>query len=266
MKNYLFTFFLLALCLAGFTQSEKFQIAERQTPVTKAEKLQNAVYITDLSPILWSSLDIPRGERYFLDHRRINESPQPLNYIYPQEKYKQVIEYVSVEISAMADGKVLKSKSSSDKLSAEQKAILNNSKLGSIITVKVKYKYKDQKPDDFGARNNVVEGTCQVLIVPDTEAEFPGGLKQLSEYLADKVIKKSAEKNAGEILRRATVSLTIDENGQIADAKIVAATANAEIDQLLLQALYKMPKWKPATNSRGEKVKQELTIPFSFGC
>ena len=48
------------------------------------------------------------------------------------------------------------------------------------------------------------------------------------------------------------------EEGKIADATISKSSGDAATDKLLLKAITKMPKWKPAQTTDGTKVTQEF--------
>jgi len=267
MKNCIAIQLLFLFCLTGASQGFKFELPERQIPVVNKEKLNEVKLVTDLTPLLWKNMALPMNEAYFLEHRRINEFPQPVGYLYPQEKYKLVIDYVSVEITATVNGKRLSAKSTSEQLTTEQKSILNTVDLGTDIRVATKFKYKDQGMDNFGLRNNIIEGVSYVTVVPETEAQFPGGWKQLSNYFEGNVIGTISDKRTYDIVLQAAVKFTINEEGKVTDVKITQTSSYAKIDQLILDAVNNMPKWNPAVNSKGEKIKQEINIPFSNrGC
>ena len=266
MKNSLLHLFICLLCGSTFAQSGKYEVPERQTPTYTKAKAAAATSITDISNLIWENMDMPSAERFYLQHRRIDEFPQPPKYVYPEKRYAEILDYVSVEIAAVRDGKPVSAKSSSDKLTAEQKEILASAALGSDVTVKIKYKYKDQKEDALGPRNKTVEGVSTVTLVPEKEAEFPGGFKQLSNYFVANVINKASDKKAVEKFQFAAVKFTVNETGQVTDAQITRYSSDAQINKLLIDALSKMPTWKPAENGKGEKVKQEFSIPFNVGC
>lgn len=268
MKTPITTFIFLLLFTAGYSQSNRFNLADNLNPKVKQQSLDKAVFIHDLSPYIWSKLSLPSNDRYGLNQRRINTflQPQPENYLYPQQDYKLIIEVVYTQISVTVQGKTRVAKSTSDKLSAEQKDILKQADMGSDIDLKLRYKYKNQTPDNFGSRDKIAEGSVQLTMVPDTEAEFPGGFKQLSAYFENNVINKIADKNVSEKIFNATIRFTINADGQVQRPEVVRTSTSARIDQLLLEAMGKMPKWKPSVNANGTKVKQEFTIPFSSGC
>jgi TonB family protein len=169
-----------------------------------------------------------------------------------------ITDYVSMEISAIHSGKLMKAKSPNDVLSAEQKNILNTADIGTYIFVDVNYKYEN------AATHNMDNHTMHtwVRVAPEIEAEYTGGLSAMKEYLKENGIDKISEKGFG-IFQQALISFTVDPNGNIAGAEISQTSGDAETDKVLLEAIGKMPKWKPAENSKGIKVKQEFE--FSVG-
>lgn len=173
---------------------------------------------------------------------------------------------VFTEISVSINGKTAVAKSSSDKLTTSQKNILNTADLGANINVTIKYKYKDQTNDIWGSRNKIIKGATVVTIVPATEAEYPGGWKELSVYFSGNVFKKISEKNISDKLQLATIKFTINEEGKVMNATIAQTSTDKTIDKLLLEAMNGMPNWKPAVNSKGERVKQEISILLGGGC
>ena len=267
MKNILISFLLFALSTTGFSQGGKYEYFGRLNPCVKKEKLADIKFVTDLSPVMWHLLVVPYKERIELDEQRKINYPLGF-YVYPQGGYNLIVDYVSVEISTFQNGKIYTSKSTSDVLTAEQKKIINSADLGSDITVKIMYKHKSCGSEKHLADNEIIEGTLAVTVVPETEAEFPDGYKGITNYLMENVINKISTRGSAGKLGEAIVKFTINEDGQVVDAKLSKTTPNEKIDKILLDAFTKMPKWKPAKNSKGIKVKQEFNISFGnvYGC
>lgn len=265
MKTFIYTFCLILAGATAWAQPIKLELTARQTPTVKLERIKDAKYITDLSSGIWEQLDLISKERYFLNERRPVVSPQPEKSNYPQERYREVLDYVDVEISVTTNGKKLVASSSSELLSAEQKSLLTSLALGSVFDLKIKYKYKDTRKDEFGPHDYVVTGNTTLTVVPETEAAYPGGFKNLSEYFIEKVLNKTTAKNSFDLLRKATVIFTVDENGKVMNPKLTSASGNAQLDNLIIDAISHMPNWAPAQNSQGVKVKQEVYIPFNSG-
>jgi TonB family protein len=154
----------------------------------------------------------------------------------------------------------MKAVSPNDALSTEQKNILNTVDPGTGITINVTYKSKNAVTD------NIVNSTMSVsmMIVPEIEAEYIGGYQQLKKYLKENVISKISEAKTWQLQdANAIVLFTVDEDGEIVNTKISKTSGDAKTDKLLVDAINKMPKWKPAENSKGIKVKQEFE--FSVG-
>ena len=137
--------------------------------------------------------------------------------------------------------------------------------MGSDINIKVVFKTKKQGGGNTGVDSKPIEGTVAVTVVPETEAEYPGGFKQITGYLRANVFNKISGATASEKIQQAIVKFTVNENGEILEAKISKTSTDPTIDNLILNAINKMPKWKPAENANGIKVKQEMTIPFGSG-
>lgn len=178
--------------------------------------------------------------------------------------------YVSVEIEATCNGKSQKAMGKNDALSPEQKNILSRTDLGSDVVIKVKYIYND--PVTHAIENNVMR--VSFTIVPEIEAGYQGGRAQLTKYLKTKGIQNMPGSSFNPNLigprllpQYTAVRFTINPAGQVEQARIFHASLDPKRDLLLLDAIRQMPKWKPAENSKGEKVKQdfELLLGNGFG-
>ena len=128
------------------------------------------------------------------------------------------------------------------------------------------YKYKDRTKDSFGPRDEAVETEASITVLPKQSAEFSGGEQKLSAYFGTQVVDKLSSEWDRKKLERAVVVFTVSETGAVSNAAVTTSSGDKQIDSLLLEALKAMPAWKPAVNSGGVKVKQEVVIPFGEGC
>lgn len=263
MKNYLITTLLLLLVIPAVAQNTRYDYAGRLTPVVKKEKLSTAKYLSDLSPKFWLYMSLPEEDHQELEFRRKTEYALGCR-IYPKDGYKQIITYVSVEISVPSQGLFFTATSINDELTADQKRILKAANLGADISIKVKFKYKNQK--NRQSANKVIEATGRMTIVPETEAEFPGGLEQLSNYWQSTIFSEKTSKEAANKIQQATIKFTVNEAGKVIEARIVNTSSDKYLDKLILNAILGMPVWKPAKNAKGLKVKQEFNLPLGVGC
>lgn len=168
--------------------------------------------------------------------------------------------YVSVEVLGTCDGKSVKAVGLDEKLTKEQTKILNTIDLASDIIINVKYMY-----NDFGrnkTENN--EMHVEMTIVPEVEAEFIGGQKQLINYLKQNSYNKLPTKKADDF-KGAVIKFTINEGGDVINAKTTQKWGDIKTDQLLLDLINNMPAWKPAVNADGVKVKQDFVFSVGTG-
>ena len=236
MKKSLILLLSLLYFAEGFTQNPKREFPARMWPLVKKEKVNEARLMSEIIPD------------------------------YPQEYYSKILNYVSVDITAMCDGKMITSKSKSDVLTDEQKNMLVNADLGMDVIIEIKFQYKDPANDICGGGGKIKSMNMGVTVVPETEAEYPGGFKQIPIDLAKNVISKISDTITSEKVRLAIVTFAVNEQGKIVNAKITKSSTSDEVDKLLLEAASNMQNWIPAQNSKGIKVKQEFCVRFRSGC
>jgi len=225
MKNTITTLLFFLAFITGYSQNLGYQVhGNYSRPITK-EKLSAALTMNDISPGYPSSW---------------------------------ITNYISAEVSATINGKVMKGLGKNDILSPEQKNILHQAELGTDVVVDIQYRYPNSVTNNMDLRGMHFE----VTVVPEIEAEFIGGQAQLTQYLKENAINKISEADSKQ-MKQAIVSFTINEKGSIANAQISTTSGDPEIDKLLLKAITKMPKWKPAENAMCIKVKQDFQ--FSVG-
>lgn len=266
MKNKIVFSLLLLIVLKGVSQPSKFEYFGRLNPSVKKEKLSEIQFVTDLSPVLWHLLVLPNKDRIELDEQR--KLNYPLGFFaYPQGGYNTIVDYVSVTISTKHNGVMETSTAGNEELSPEQKSNIKRADLGSDISVVIQYKYKKQLGKNIAA-DKVIEGNLNITVVPETEAEFPGGNKQFTNYLNTAIFDKVSEKIAFRYLPQSVVKFVVDEKGKVGQVKMLRSSMDAKTDLQVIDAITKMPDWKPAKNSKGKNVGQEFTIPLGMpgGC
>lgn len=257
-KSNVLTLFLFLIILPGFSQSFGDASNARSNPIVKQEKLNDVELITDLSAHLWESMILPNKDRIAIDeHRKMSYALG--YYVYPQGGYNTVIDYVYVVISAKSKGIVLTAESSSEKLSDEQKRIIQSAGVGADIGINIRFRHNDLYKSNL-AEGDVITGWTTVTIVPETEAEFPGGYAAAANYVSKNVIKKMSVKEP-----QVTVSFTVNEEGKVIGPRMVGMSKDLKAEQLLKDAVLKMPTWKSAKNAKGIKVKQEFSFQYGGG-
>lgn len=238
MKQVLLPFLLSFLFVSGFSQSGADYYDWMIHGKIKKEKLNEAKLMFDIIPN------------------------------FPQNYYSKLIDYVSVEISVCNGGKNLTAISKNEVLTPEQKNILNNADFGTDINVSIKFSYKDPANDAYGGGGKIKEiKPLGVTVVPETEAEFPGGNNSALQYFRNILITNNSDSATIQKINFTKLDITVNEAGEITNAKIFRSSGDQNIDKLFLEAARNMPRWKPAQDAKGTKVKQEIKISLkNTGC
>lgn len=101
------------------------------------------------------------------------------------------------------------------------------------------------------------------LKFPETPAEYPGGIIELSRFISKNVTLPNEIAGAGCIT--IYVKFTINSEGFVSDASILKGARDCpQCDEEVLRVIKLMPKWKPAT-SKGKAVANTWTLPVRFG-
>ncbi len=232
MKKSFLSLALLLLFISGYAQELKFNVHGKYTRAVHKETLSSAKTVADLI------------------------SGYPANWISA---------YSSVELIGTSGGKNTKLTSTDDLLTNEQHLLLSSADLCSDIVINIKYKYNNGLSGKV--ENNQIHVT--LTLIPDVEAEFSGGADEMNAFIKQNAISKIPEATSKKITG-AIFKFTVTENGEIANVQVTRSCGDADTDKLLLETLSNMPKWKPAENADGTKVKQDFEFSLngarSGGC
>lgn len=238
MKKSFITSLLLLLCLAGFSQVASapqnwdYEIRGKHNNSIKRDKLANAKTMSDIM------------------------ANYPVLWI---------TSYKSVELSVTCNGKTIKTYSENEVLTEEQKSLLSMADISTDIVININYNCKNAVTDKIESSKMHYVTT----VVPEVEAEYISGAEALKQYLKENAIDIISAKKSNETIR-ALVKFVVSEDGKITNIELTKTSGNQDYDKLLVETLTKMPKWKPAANAKGEKVKQSfefsLNSPNVGGC
>lgn len=169
-------------------------------------------------------------------------------------KTSWIQEYKSVEITTTHQGQLQTSIGPSDVLTQAQKDQLNRADAGTEISVVVRY-----MPKNTLQHNDIQVFDFNFSVNPDREASFVGGSAALTQYLQEAAIRHipSTQFQGFDL---AAVKFTVSETGEILAPSIFQTTQSEEIDQAIMDAILKMPTWKPATYANGTTVPQEFAL------
>jgi hypothetical protein len=230
MKKIIPILLSLSFALSGSSQNFYYEIVGKYQIPVKKEKLIKATLLRD-----------------------INEG-------YPSA---WVTDYISTELTATNAGMVRKATGKNENLSPEQKELLRSADLNTDLDIAVKYK----KQDNFTHKWLEKEIHYQVTVLAETQAEFMGGASKINEYLMKNGIEKLHNPQDTAKFPTTKVEFVVNEIGEISDIKLLKPSANDTVNSFLLQLIAKMPKWKPASDSKGVNLKQHFVLVVgSSGC
>jgi TonB family protein len=190
------------------------------------------------------------------------EKARSMSDLIPYYPSGWISDYISVEIMATINGTPMMAAGINDKLSTEQKHILSAADPGTDVVLNISFRYNNSVTDitDVGKMHYIA------TLVPEIEAKYPGGNQQLDQYLKENAISKISETSSKQF-QEILLGFTVNEDGKVANARIFKTSGDPKIDDLLIEAINKMPEWRPAEDSNGLKVKQEFEFSVgSAGC
>lgn len=209
------------------------------------------------------------SEDYFVDVVRKDPRPFLLTKLRSANNLRDFVDgfpsewlgdNIKVELTATEKGKSRMATSVGEKLTPEQKVILNSCNLYSTIQVSVKYQAENVVTHKKENRNMEIKGTA----FPDAEAVFIGGESKLRNYLRTQIDSQISDKEYLPSVRL-LMGFTINESGNAVDVKIVKSSGNEKTDKLIIGILRTMPVWTPAIEKNGNKVKQDFVFNLGNG-
>ena len=176
---------------------------------------------------------------------------QDLNKQYPTSWVK---EYISVDISAFKNGTKINASGKSDVLTQAQKELIQSADRNRDIAVNITY-----LPNNSLKNNTAKQYDFELAVMPVKNATYAEGAEQLIQYLKSNGIG-NIETGSFTGYDLTAIKFTVTEQGDIRGIKVAMPSKEAKIDEMMVVAMSKMPKWKPAEFSNGLKVKQDFVL------
>jgi TonB family protein len=171
-----------------------------------------------------------------------------------------VVSYDSVVVVTTSNGRQQKAIGKSENLTEEQKEILATADMFSNVFFFIKHKSKNSVTSELENGEMLVK----LMVRPETEAVFNGGMDGLIDYL-----KENSEEQVKQLAVKqgfvAVVNFTINEEGNADEIDVAESSEYKGIDEVLKQLLKNMPSWTPAQDAIGNKVPHKFEIIFGFG-
>ena len=229
MKYRLALLLLSAFILNGHTQNVNFSIHGAYTKAIKQEKLISATTLADLI------------------------TGYPASWI---------TDYLATEILVSSGDDIQRSVGTNDTLTMHQKEIIAGAHLDADIVLDVAYRYKNSITGQMDLRTLHYTAT----VVPEIEATYTGGAVAMNDYLKANTLQPFPD-SVTRLKNQMLISFIVSETGAINNVKLTTSSGYPDTDRVLLEAITRMPAWKPAEDRDGHKVKQEFEFTLgNIGC
>ena len=108
---------------------------------------------------------------------------------------------------------------------------------------------------------DLVEGEASVLVVVDTEPQFPGGIDAMYKFLQDNICypRLALENN---ITGKVYVTFVVEKDGSITNPRLLRDIGGG-CGQEAIRVVKMMPKWTPGMQG-GKPVRVQFNIPVNF--
>ncbi len=104
-----------------------------------------------------------------------------------------------------------------------------------------------------------------LTIVPETQAEYIDGIPALTKYFQENTVGYGKDIALKE-LRPAMLYFTVTKAGKLKKLNLGRGSNFSKIDTKVIELLKTTTgKWKPARDSKGNKIEQELVVAFGIG-
>ncbi|WP_417264936.1 energy transducer TonB [Brumimicrobium sp.] len=106
-----------------------------------------------------------------------------------------------------------------------------------------------------------VSNSDAIVEYPDVEAQYPGGAKAMSKYLANNIKYPEIAMELGD-QGRVFVEFVIEKDGSISNVRVLRGVSN-EIDAESVRVVSNMKNWTPAIYKR-KYVRARARIPINY--
>jgi TonB family protein len=158
----------------------------------------------------------------------------------------------------------LKATSPTEEFTEEQLAIVANADYSDHLRFSARF---NSTRISTGEVEEYVLVSQSMSLVPDVQAECPGGFAAVESYL-----KGASRDHVKHVKRdevgRCRIFFTVTNDGSIDDVKLIETSNYQDVDKAMIKVVKDMPlKWTPAQDENGDKVNQEFVFTFGrAGC
>ena len=116
----------------------------------------------------------------------------------------------------------------------------------------------DEKESLEDVANEAIE------LVPDKNAEFPGGTKAMYKFLSKNIKYPKISLDNGS-QGTTTLRIVVEKDGAISSVQVLRSSGDALLDKEAVRVVNEMPMWEPAMKG-GKVVRSYFALPVKFIC
>lgn len=264
---------LLAFSSAAivYLNQGKSDLSNEQEVLSEREELPST-YVHVITPNTLKNKFASEDQGFYLaiDSRFIatisKEKLQRATSIYnlvPEESTKGIVSFEDVKISKLVKEDMRTESGKNGKLNPDQLQLLQSFDYSNNFCVEA---MMNRKNENTGEMEKILF-VYYITVVPETETSYEEGQTALISYFKKRTEALTIGKESNEF-QAGKVRFTVTKDGKIDAIELESTSGNSAIDQTMLDSLKDLPgNWTPATNTKGEKVDQQLVLSFgSMGC
>lgn len=262
----IFSVVLSIFSLIACKSNQKSEVSS--TPIENADS-EDIAMNTSLNekpqPILFEDFIYEVAPRFNVIKKTDLDKVRSFDDFIGEEHAQRIVSYSSVSVIILngQEKTDIRETGNSGILTPAQIKLLQSSDYSTNILVSAYYQEKNPETGQVEEQH----WTPYLTIIPEVQASYAGGMDKLKKILKDQ--SAGARKGVDpEKLRPAKLFFTVTKNGKIENVQLDRTSGYPRVDKAMIELISTTQKdWKPAQNTKGEKVDQELVVSFGLlGC
>ena len=247
------TFGLMAIGFMNLKNSsnETTELSTIDTSVSEENTDINENFTYDLSSRFWATIS----------EKDLRNAKSVLDIVPEDATTWRKIEFETVQVTALREPFEITESGTEKELNSGQSKLLRSLGYGSDFYIRA-----------LGSEADPHTGNVEVYnyyfsVVPEKQAEYPGGEEGLVEYIKESIkelVLKVDDKN----LKNGRLNFTIDAEGSVSNISLESSCGYTNIDEAILNLMQNLPsKWDSAEDTQGKRIEQDLIFTFGMvGC
>lgn len=174
---------------------------------------------------------------------------------------KHIVSFSSVNVMRIDDSYEPVEEVAGDKneFNSAQLKLLQSLPYSADVLIRAEYVLKNNTTGELEESYT----TPHITVVPETQAEYPGGFKAFIGYVKSHKVDET-ETLSKEELKPGKIRFTVSKVGTITKIKLISSSGYKKIDKRMVELITEAPgTWKVAQDAEGNRVEQQFV--FSYG-